>query len=943
MKNRIKIIACRVLETELTRAAEKNNITVVNEYLEAGLHDNPKRLALELQAAIDNTDREIIEGKSEYDAILIGYGICGGGTLGLQAGSIPLIIPRVHDCISLFLGSSKLYQKEFAGNPGSLYMTRDWYEHKTQPVSVKGKSREAGNRNDWNIIAGYKDIKDKYGQENAENIYEFLNSWQKNYTRSVFIDNGEGENSKYADYARSLASGLNWEYKRIEGSSLFFDSMVTERSSGDDILIVPPGHIIAWDPMKKGIYSHHPEKIGDDPWHRLPPVSRESDSDSNVSRRGLGLGIDAGGTYTDAVLYDFGRKRVLAKSKARTTRWDFTVGISNALEGLDPALLKKVDISVVSTTLATNAIVEETGRKVGLLLMPITNLDGGKVQSYPYAVVRGGVSIDGEILEPVDRDEILSVCREMIEKEGVEAFAVSGYGSTINPRNELEIKALVEDQTGMGVCCGHELSSTLNFYVRANTAVLNAGIIPLLEQFISDLEESVKSLGIAGQIMIVRGDGALMSRQKAVMHPVETTLSGPAASISGACFMTGKKDAMIIDVGGTTSDIGIIENGKIQLTEEGARVGRWRTHVKAVNMSTLGTGGDSRILISDLEIKVGPRRITPICHLQNVPGSKEALEFISISDPDYFASTAPMEILRLTGKAPGFKLNKYEKQYLDLLSTRPYSVKELCSRLELGLWKIVNTERLEQASVVERYGLTPTDLLVASGELILWDAEYSRKLVGLYEEIWSDRNSSLKEVVFDAVSTNILKTLVLQELSISGEDAEKYLADPVFKKLLMKLKGDSSALSITPALNLEFIGVGAAAPFILEKTARELGAELILPKDGDVANAVGAVTSLVRVECGAEVIPAGDGFQVVGIGAVKNFEEYADACDYLEEALAQEVISRAEKAGTGEKRINWQVELKMGKTSKGGSIFLARSYTAEVSGLPSSVESGALS
>jgi len=210
--------------------------------------------------------------------------------------------------------------------------------------------------------------------------------------------------------------------------------------------------------------------------------------------------------------------------------------------------------------------------------------------------------------------------------------------------------------------------------------------------------------------------------------------------------------------------------------------------------------------------------------------------------------------------------------------------------------------------------------------------------MGLYEEIWSDRKSSLKEEVFETISTNILKTLVLQELSISGEDAEKYLADPVFKKLLIKLKGDSSALSITPSLNLELIGVGAAAPFILEKTARELEAELILPEDGDVANAVGAVTSPVRVECSAEVLPSNNsGFQVIGLGEASTFEEYSDACDYLEEALALEVVARAELAGTSEKQIKWHVEVRMGKTSKGGAIFLSRNYTAGISGLPVSV------
>ena len=137
----LKIIACGVLEEEIKAAAEKNNISISEEYLTAGLHEEPDLLHKEVQSAIDRATRAVDEGREHFDAIVLGYGLCGRGTVGLKAGSVPLIMPKVHDCIAMFLGSHKRYKEQFNKNPGTLYMTSGWYEKKTQPLSVKRKKR----------------------------------------------------------------------------------------------------------------------------------------------------------------------------------------------------------------------------------------------------------------------------------------------------------------------------------------------------------------------------------------------------------------------------------------------------------------------------------------------------------------------------------------------------------------------------------------------------------------------------------------------------------------------------------------------------------------------------------------------------------------------------------------------------------------------------------
>ena len=878
MVRRIKIIACHVLEDEIRAAAFQAGISITEEYLTAGLHETPERLKKELQQSIDRSSAEKDGEEPAWDALVIGYGLCGRGTVGLTAGTVPLVIPRVHDCIAMFLGSNKRYRDQFRLNPGTFYMTPGWYRHKTQPMAVK-KNRDRLVEGNWDISAGFDSIKEKYGRDNAKEIYSFLNSWKRNYSRSVYINTGAGLPDSCGDYAKDLAGELGWEYEKLEGSLDLFLQMLTAEETSDEILVVPPGWVTAYDPLQNGLYAHLPGNETDGIWARAlpgPPDSAESTGpvSGNPGRRGLGLGIDAGGTYTDAVIYDYGSGRMLASAKAETTHWDFTAGINKALDCLDRDLLRKTVITVVSTTLATNAIVEDRGRRVGLLLMPLAEIIPGQINHSYWRRIGGRLSILGEEIEPVSADEVSRAAAEMIERQQVEAFAVSGYGSMANPVHEKLVKDLIERQTGLSVCCGHELSSTLDFFVRANTAVLNAGIIPLVDEFINGLESSLEKREIEGRLMIVRGDGSLMSREKALLHPVETTLSGPAASIAGAMYLAGSDDSVIIDVGGTTSDIGTTSGGRIRLAEDGARVGRWKTHVKAVDMVTLGAGGDSRIRISGRQLTAGPARVAPIGRLHEIEGHEAAIDFLEKLHPDFYSSTASMEVLSLSGKALPGRLSTEEQRIAELLSERPYPVKELAARLTSGLWNILGTGRLESSAAVQRYGLTPSDLMTASGDFALWPAEISSRIAGLYSRIQGCSISEFTGMVFELISDKLLQALVLQELEVPGEAVEEITGDPAFIGLMKNMKGSAKALRIKPELKTRLVGVGAAAPWLLKRLAEHLGSGLVCPENAAVANAIGAVCSRVRVLGHASVLPdASGGFVVSGLKQRGSFEK----------------------------------------------------------------------
>jgi len=205
------------------------------------------------------------------------------------------------------------------------------------------------------------------------------------------------------------------------------------------------------------------------------------------------LGIDAGGTYTDAVLINDEDGNVVGAKKARTTYPDLLVGIQNALDGVDQEILQQVKLVSVSTTLATNTILENTGYPVGLIL--VGNADIPKNSAIKYSIsVDGGHSSGGNETAPLDIDSV----KEFVEsvKAKVSSFAVSSYFSVRNPEHELKVKEVITGLTGMPVICGHELSQSLGAYDRGITAFLNAQLLPITNQFMNTVVSEIENVTV---------------------------------------------------------------------------------------------------------------------------------------------------------------------------------------------------------------------------------------------------------------------------------------------------------------------------------------------------------------------------------------------------------------------------------------------------------------
>ena len=224
-----------------------------------------------------------------------------------------------------------------------------------------------------------------------------------------------------------------------------------------------------------------------------------------INEPDLGLGIDTGGTYTDAAILNMENGTIISKAKALTTRANLSIGIKNAILGLDGSLLSRIKLLAISSTLATNSVVEGKGCRVGLIL--IGHEASMNIPVDELVLVSGGHTLVGNVLLELDTEAIERFV--LRAKDKVDGFAISSYLSVRNPEHELAAKALVQSITNAPVVCGHELSSALGFNERTITAVLNARLIPVIVELISSIKNVQDALDIHTPLMIVKGDGSL--------------------------------------------------------------------------------------------------------------------------------------------------------------------------------------------------------------------------------------------------------------------------------------------------------------------------------------------------------------------------------------------------------------------------------------------------
>ena len=585
----------------------------------------------------------------------------------------------------------------------------------------------------------------------------------------------------------------------------------------------------------------------------------------------LGLGIDTGGTYTDAVIYDFDNKEIMDSSKSITMKENLIECIGNTLNGLKAEFLSKVKAVSLSTTLATNACIEGKGGRAKLILIGCDKSVAGSYGSeYGLPSAKDIIFLDGghDMKGNVVKEPDWIFLKQQIDFIGdsVDSYAVVEIWGMNNSDFEKHVKSLIVGMTGKKVICGHELTAKINLLKRAASALLNAQLIPLIEEFIFAIKINLGKRGIDAPIAIVRGDGSLMSETFALDHPVETLLCGPAASIEGGINLSDERDCVIIDMGGTTSDMAIVRNKMPRLAEEGAVVGKWRTGTHSILIETMGLGGDSRISFDDDgRITVGPGRVVPLSWAtQKWPVMTDKINTVYAQRKKYFFPICEFYYLIKDIEQDSF-YNHEEKKITSILKGGPIGLIELSKILDSSLIE-TNTERLEKYGIIGRIGLTPTDLMHITGDFNIWnkdaavtgaasmafqlDTDVSYLLNNVYETIKEKLFLKIAKTLIEDEDRSLLKD------GLSGQLKEVLLNG--FRKARGIANGrPSEEHNFYSSLTTPFalIGIGAPTHVFLKDVAEAMETKCVIPEYAHVANAVGAITGCIRAEVVISITP----------------------------------------------------------------------------------------
>jgi N-methylhydantoinase A/oxoprolinase/acetone carboxylase beta subunit len=668
----------------------------------------------------------------------------------------------------------------------------------------------------------------------------------------------------------------------------------------------------------------------------------------NTKTSPLYLGIDTGGTYTDAVLWSQAggpRGNVLAKAKALTTRHDLAVGIAGAVDavlekaGVDPAAIK---LASMSTTLATNALVEGQGGRVALVMIGFSEADLARdglraaLGTDPVIFLSGGHDVHGNA-HPLHLEALEAALPELAVS--VSGFAVCAYFATRNPAHEIAARDLIRERSGQPVTASHELSAKLGGPRRALTTLLNARLISMIDRLVAATEGFLVAREIKAPLMVVRGDGALVSAAFARARPIETILSGPAASLVGARHMTGLDDAVVSDIGGTTTDVAVLDHGRPRLDPEGATVGGFRTMVEAVAMRTFGLGGDSEVALEDgglsPGILLGPRRLVPlalagVAHRDAVvgelerqlrapnPGRMDGRFAVRTGVPDRLATG-------LTGP---------EAKLYDLVGPAPLPLDTLLTSTAQN----ATLNRLVSRGLVHVCGFTPSDAAHTLGRQANWNAETARLGAELFARKRDGRGQpiaptpeALSERVLSALTRWSAEVILETAFAEDGLDGAATVAHALVQRAVDAHEGIAR---LTVALDRPVIGLGASAPLHYAGLPPLVGNGCVVPEDTDVANALGAVVGQVRVTAEAEVAQPKEGLFRVSVGdTVRDFTGETAAMDYAEKQVRDIASGRALAAGTDTAEIEVTRDLNTA-TVAGQRTFVAAHVVAVATGRP---------
>jgi N-methylhydantoinase A/oxoprolinase/acetone carboxylase beta subunit len=654
------------------------------------------------------------------------------------------------------------------------------------------------------------------------------------------------------------------------------------------------------------------------------------------------IGIDTGGTYTDAVVIERDAQRILASAKSITTKGDLAVGVglamSEAVAALDGAVsAKDIQLVSISTTLATNAVVEGHGGAAAVVLIGFDNKMvertgiAAAFPDMPLICVAGGHDHNGDVAAKLDVAKLQEELAKLKGRAG--AIAIASSFAVRNNAHELAARDMVVELLDLPVTISSELSSALDAPRRALTSVLNARLVGHIARLIAAVKRAMAGLGIVCPLMIMKGDGALASADSVVNRPIETILSGPAASLVGAKWLSGLDDFIMSDMGGTTTDVGILEKGRPLVALQGAEVGGWRTMVKAIDVKTIGLGGDSEIAIgTNGKIEVGPQRAVPLSLL-----AARRPELLTLLEADL----AETEGASLHGRFLVLPFGKDDRPPPDGLNAREAEILAMVSDMPLALRRVAVSTSAQRAiaalrrkGLVQLSGFTPSDAAHVLKLQSNWSAEAAvigAKLLARFRtmklldddglndfcrEVWSAAVTKSARIIIDTALGPIADGNTLLEAVCEGRGSV-----------------GRTVVSISPAMPI--VAVGGPVRIYYDEVARRLGTDVVFAPFCDVANAVGAASALVVDRVTVNVEGDGNGiFRVHGGGSSEQFGSGKLALARALEVAKTLALTQAILRGAVNPIVDISVQKNLMPEARDDDGLLTAIVTAEAMGRP---------
>ena len=634
----------------------------------------------------------------------------------------------------------------------------------------------------------------------------------------------------------------------------------------------------------------------------------------------LGLGIDTGGTFTDAAIVDMKTMEILTKAKSPTTYQDLSIGLLGAVDGVIASgkfTVEEIKIVGLSTTLATNSILTGKGGQVGLICIgwsPDREWDmGTKV----IETVEGGHTVRGYENQPLDVAALDKAINSMMHK--VDAIAISSIFSVYNPDHEERARKAIMEKANMLTVTGHDLTTELGIKERTITAVLNAKLIPIIGDFLSSVENSMEKRGIKGQIMVYKGDGSLMNIAVARGRPVDTILSGPAASLMGGRLLSKLENCIVLDIGGTSTDIAYLDRGFPRINREGASVGNWRTRVRAIDIWTSGLGGDSDMQVDRFgHLEIGPEKVMP-------------LAVASKSNP------AVLDKLRLTRQTTYYMVYERDTTKLSHEDRLVYNLlkeKKVCTLNEAneGLPELTfvteNLRSLKAKGFIVQTGLTPTDIMHVKGLYTPGDVVAAQVGVEIFSNLSGMTVEQFVENFMDTMVTRIGAEVIKKIISDEAGDIIPSRALDYLIKAMLGAAGFRT-MSIQASLDRPIVGIGAPAHVFVPELEKRMNVKVVIPPNYDVGNAIGAVCSKVSEMITVQVYPRDFKFWVFSpFTDPLDFHHREEAIEKAKEIAAEHVKGRAIAAGA--KNVEVMVDVDEKRFAPGSATSTPTSNWTEV-------------